>query len=311
MRARARATRAARRAQIRELGVASPDRAPHAAAHLCAGDRAGRREVWLASASTLQVDLREEVASTAATSPPRRPSAKRSPSAPRRPASSRCVRPLRLQVPRPREGAGRCGARRRFGVLRRRDGKWRRWQKMRGNNERSGRVLEKLVAVNRVAKVVKGGRQFGFTALTVVGDGNGRVGFGRGKAREVPAGDPEGDGERARKNMIEVALKGGTLHYADDRAPRRREGLHAAGLGRYRRHRRRPDARRVRGGSACTTCWPSASARRTRSTWCAPPSRADRDAPPGGRSPPSAARASKRSWGETMAEEKEKKGQCR
>ncbi len=72
--------------------------------------------------------------------------------------------------------------------------------------------LEKLVAINRVAKVVKGGRLFGFTALTVVGDGKGRVGLGRGKAREVPAAIQKAM-ESGRKNMINVPLKGGTLHY--------------------------------------------------------------------------------------------------
>ncbi|MCG6895969.1 MAG: 30S ribosomal protein S5 [Thiocapsa sp.] len=73
-------------------------------------------------------------------------------------------------------------------------------------------LLEKLVAVNRVAKVVKGGRQFGFAALTVVGDGKGRVGFGRGKAREVPVAIQKAM-ENARKNMIEVKLNGTTLQY--------------------------------------------------------------------------------------------------
>ena len=74
-------------------------------------------------------------------------------------------------------------------------------------------LLEKLVAVNRVAKVVKGGRQFGFTALTVVGDGEGKVGFGYGKAREVPVAIQKAM-EAARRNMKTVSLKGGTLHYA-------------------------------------------------------------------------------------------------
>lgn len=73
-------------------------------------------------------------------------------------------------------------------------------------------MLEKLVAVNRVAKVVKGGRQFSFTALTVVGDGNGKVGFGYGKAKEVPVAIQKAM-VRARKNMKDVALKDGTLQY--------------------------------------------------------------------------------------------------
>src|SRR4029079_14244071 len=73
--------------------------------------------------------------------------------------------------------------------------------------------LEKLVAVNRTAKVVKGGRQFGFTALTVVGDGAGRVGYGFGKAREVPVSISKAMAQ-ARKNMINVALRNDSLHYA-------------------------------------------------------------------------------------------------
>lgn len=76
----------------------------------------------------------------------------------------------------------------------------------------NGDLVEKLVAINRVAKVVKGGRQFGFTALTVVGDGAGRVGFGYGKAREVPAAIQKAM-DRARKNMVDVHLKGDTIHH--------------------------------------------------------------------------------------------------
>ena len=80
------------------------------------------------------------------------------------------------------------------------------------NEQQSGDLQEKLVQVNRVAKVVKGGRIFGFTALTVVGDGKGRVGFGRGKAREVPVAIQKAM-DQARRNMVKVNLAGHTLQY--------------------------------------------------------------------------------------------------
>jgi small subunit ribosomal protein S5 len=79
--------------------------------------------------------------------------------------------------------------------------------------ESSDDLLEKLIAVNRVAKTVKGGRQFAFAALTVVGDGNGRIGFGTGKAREVPVAIQKAM-ESARKNLQKVQLKGHTLQHA-------------------------------------------------------------------------------------------------
>jgi small subunit ribosomal protein S5 len=80
------------------------------------------------------------------------------------------------------------------------------------SRNKSDDFIEKLVSVNRVAKVVKGGRIFSFTALTVVGDGKGKVGFGYGKAREVPIAIQKAM-DSARKNMLNIPLKGTTLQY--------------------------------------------------------------------------------------------------
>jgi small subunit ribosomal protein S5 len=89
--------------------------------------------------------------------------------------------------------------------------------KMQGNknaqSEQSDDGLrEKMIAVNRVTKVVKGGRILGFAALTVVGDGDGRVGMGKGKSREVPVAVQKAM-ESARRGLIKVPLKNGTLHH--------------------------------------------------------------------------------------------------
>lgn len=84
--------------------------------------------------------------------------------------------------------------------------------KRQGDQRTEGDLQEKLVQVNRVAKTVKGGRIMSFTALTVVGDGKGKVGFGRGKAREVPVAIQKAM-EAARRNMISVELVNGTLQY--------------------------------------------------------------------------------------------------
>lgn len=83
-------------------------------------------------------------------------------------------------------------------------------------NEKDSDYIEKLVNVNRVAKVIKGGRRFSFSALVVVGDGHGRVGHGHGKAREVPDAVKKAT-ERAKRKMIRVSLKEGrTLHHDVD-----------------------------------------------------------------------------------------------
>jgi small subunit ribosomal protein S5 len=80
------------------------------------------------------------------------------------------------------------------------------------DSQQGGDLKEKLIAVKRVAKVVKGGKQLAFTALTVVGDGAGRGGFGYGKAREVPNAIAKAM-EQARKNMVTITLRGLSLQH--------------------------------------------------------------------------------------------------
>ncbi len=90
------------------------------------------------------------------------------------------------------------------------------------NRQPESELIEKLVHINRVAKVVKGGRRFGFAALVVVGDGKGQVGFGKGKAREVPEAIRKAT-EDAKKSMVRIPLREGRTLYHDI------EGRHGAG----------------------------------------------------------------------------------
>lgn len=88
-----------------------------------------------------------------------------------------------------------------------------RQQQAEGERQEQSEYVERLVGINRVAKVVKGGRRFGFAALVVVGDGKGRVGFGKGKAKEVPEAIKKAT-EQAKREMIRVPLREGrTIHH--------------------------------------------------------------------------------------------------
>ena len=86
-------------------------------------------------------------------------------------------------------------------------------QRQQQQDERGDGLREKMISINRVTKVVKGGRILGFAALTVVGDGDGRVGIGKGKAKEVPVAVQKAM-EEARRKLFKVKLKNGTLHHA-------------------------------------------------------------------------------------------------
>src|SRR3954471_18891430 len=132
----------------------------------------------------------------------------------------------------------------------------RQQQRNQQQDDRGDGLREKMISINRVTKVVKGGRILGFAALAVVGDGDGRVGMGKGKAKEVPVAVQKAM-EEARRKMVKVRLKSGTLHHAV-------EGRHGA-----TKVFMQPAADRCGRCSrwwASRTCWRSATARPTRTT---------------------------------------------
>ena len=121
-------------------------------------------------------------------------------------------------------------------------------------------LQEKVVYINRVSKVVKGGRRFALTALVVVGDGAGNVGVGMGKSQEVPIAIKKGI-EDAKKNMFKVPVINGTIPHEIVRRVRRRSRAAEAGRAGYRDHRRWPRPRRCSSSRVSPTCSASRSAR--------------------------------------------------
>ena len=115
-----------------------------------------------------------------------------------------------------------------------------------GLTRRSLSCVDRVVYINRVAKVVKGGRRFSFSAIVVVGDGNGHVGFGLGKANEVPDAIRKAV-ERAKKDIIEVPINRGTVPYEITGRIRVQPGLHKTGVRRHGSYRRGRGAGRGRG----------------------------------------------------------------